>query len=195
MKRILLLTTLVAATVAGTAHAESWKLDGENSRIGFGSVKNHYAGEVHSFGGLTGTVQDGKAEITIDLASVETNADIRNERMIEHVFKNTPNATLSAELDTEALSAMSAGDTSVMEVDATLSFLGQDIEVFTELFVARMSDERVLVTTNDLLYVDTEELGIDGGIDMLKEIAGLDDITRAVPVTIRMVFDLQDKAS
>lgn len=195
MKRIALLAALTTALSTGLAQAESWKLDSSTSRLGFGSVKNHYNGEAHSLSGLSGMVKDGKAEITIDLSSVQTNIDIRNERMIEHVFKNAPDARLSAELDMDALNAMAAGDTGAMEVDATLTLLGQDVDVFTEMFVARMSDERVLVTTNDMLYVATDELGIDGGIDMLQELAGLDDITRSVPITIRMVFDLQDPAS
>jgi len=115
--------------------------------------------------------------------------------MIEHVFKNAPSATISADLDMEKLNALAAGDTSVMEVDATLTLLGQEVNVYTNMFVAKMSDERVLVSTDNMLFVDTEELGLDGGIDMLQELAGLDSITRSVPITIRMVFDLVDQAS
>ncbi|MEM7719869.1 MAG: YceI family protein [Pseudomonadota bacterium] len=195
MKRTALLATLAMALTTGLAQAESWKLDGSNSRLGFGSVKNHYNGEAHSITGLSGTVTDGKAEIMIDLSTVQTNIDIRNERMVEHVFKNAPAATLTADLDMKMLSRMSAGDTNVLEVEATLSFLDQDVDIYTEMFVARMSDDRVLVTTNDMLYIATDELGIDGGINMLQELASLDDITRSVPVTLRMVFDLQDTAS
>lgn len=195
MKRIALLAALATALTTGIAQAESWKLDGGNSRLGFGSVKNHYIGEAHGITTLSGTVTDGKVEIVIDLSSVQTNIDIRNERMVEHVFKNAPTAKLTADLDMDTLKTMRPGDTGVMEVDATLSFLGQEINVFTQMFLARMSDDRVLVTTNDMLYIATDELGIDAGIDMLQELASLDDITRSVPVTLRMVFDLQDTAS
>ncbi|MEL6532735.1 MAG: YceI family protein, partial [Pseudomonadota bacterium] len=47
----------------------------------------------------------------------------------------------------------------------------------------------VMVTTNDMLFLAADEAGIDGAIDTLMELAGLDSITRAVPVTLRFVFE------
>jgi len=38
------------------------------------------------------------------------------------------------------------------------------------------------------LFVATDELGVDAGIDALQEIAGLDSITRSTPVTMRFMF-------
>ena len=46
-----------------------------------------------------------------------------------------------------------------------------------------------MVTTNDMLFLAADEAGIDGAIDTLMELAGLDSITRAVPVTLRFVFE------
>lgn len=175
--------------------AEEWTLNGDASRLAFGSVKKNTTGEVHEFQSLSGTVKDGMAEITIDLTSLETYADIRNTRMAEHVFKMAPSATFAAELDMETLGAMAVGDTDVVDFDGVLSFLGQDVEVYTELFVARMSEERVMVTTNDMVWVTTEELAIEPGIDKLAELAELSSITRAVPVTVRFVFDLAGSSS
>lgn len=194
MKKALLLAGMTALVATG-ASAENWTLDGDTSRLAFGSVKSEYVGEIHSFSSLTGSVTDGRAEIAIDLSSIDTLIDIRNERMIEHVFKNAPKAMISAELDMAALEAMAPGETGIMEVDATLSFLGRDLEVFTEMFVARMSDDTVLVTTNDFAFLGTDELGIDAGVDMLKELAGLDSITRAVPVAMRLVFNAEGSSS
>lgn len=189
------LTAMCAAAIllAAPAFAESWTLDGSASRLAFGSVKKDVIGEVHSFTGLSGTVADGTANIDIDLGSVETNIDIRNERMVEHVFANAATATLVAELDMDALNALPVGDTTVMEVDATLGFLGQELELYTEMLIARLGDDKVMVTTNDMLYVEVEDLGVTPGIDKLMELADLPGITRTVPVTLRFVFSLDDQ--
>lgn len=187
--------SLLAAAVAlcmGTTSvaAQDWTLDAEASRLAFGSVKNSYIGEVHTFEGLSGTVsRDGEVAIEVSLADVSTNIDIRNERMGEHVFDGTPSATLSGIIDMDALKSMRPGQSSIIEMDATLSFLGQDIDVFTELFVIRTSPRSVMVTTNDMIMLTTEDLGIDAGIDTLQSLANLDSITRVTPVTLRFVFE------
>ena len=188
MKRILIQCAAILA-LSGAAVAEEWTLNGDASRLAFGSVKKDTVGEIHEFQSMTGTVKDGMADIQIDLTSLETYADIRNTRMAEHVFKMAPSASFSAGLDMDMLGAMAVGDTDVIDFDGVLSYLGQDVEVFAELIVARMTEERVMGTTNDMVWVSTEELGIEAGIDTLKELAELSSISRAVPVTVRLVFD------
>ncbi|MEO0370213.1 MAG: YceI family protein [Pseudomonadota bacterium] len=195
MKRTIFATLSALALTAGMATAEEWTLDGAASKLAFGSVKNAYTGEVHSFGGLSGSVKDGQAAISIDLASVETWIDIRNERMVEHVFNNIPDATINAEIDMSAIEGLAEGDTAVVDFEGTIGLLGNEVDVFTEVFVARMTGDKVLVTTNEMVMIATDELGLDAGIDKLQEIAGLDSITRSVPVTIRLVFDKTDPAS
>jgi len=171
-------------------HAKGWTLDGENSKLAFGSIKKNTVGEVHSFEAISGSVSgDGLAEIKIDLTSLETFIDIRNERIMEFVFGGTVKATLTATLDMEEVNALSVGDMAVLDVEGALAFLGATVEIETEMFVARMSETKVLVTTNDMIFVSTEDLGVSAGIDKLMELAKLPGITRTIPVTIRFVFD------
>lgn len=185
-----LTSALVALSMTATAAmAQDWTLDTDTSRMAFGSVKNGYVGEVHTFEGLTGSVsRDGDVSIEIPLAGVSTNIDIRNERFAEFVFANAPTATLTAALDMAVLKKMRAGDSTTMELDATLEFLGEEVDVFTEVFVVRTSARDVMVTTNDMVMLATDELGIDASIDKLQELASLDSITRVTPVTVRFMF-------
>ena len=185
-----LTSALVALSMTATAAmAQDWTLDTDTSRMAFGSVKNGYVGEVHTFEGLTGSVsRDGDVSIEIPLAGVSTNIDIRNERFAEFVFANAPTATLTAALDMAVLKKMRAGDSKTMELDATLEFLGEEVDVFTEVFVVRTSARDVMVTTNDMVMLATDELGIDASIDKLQELASLDSITRVTPVTVRFMF-------
>ncbi|MFX0544151.1 YceI family protein [Roseovarius sp. S1116L3] len=190
MTKYLAGTAFALCLTASAALAEGWTLNADQSRLAFGSVKDSFNGEVHSFEGLTGTVSDdGAVAIEIPLAGVTTNIDIRDERMREFLFNNTPTATLSAMLDMDALSTMQPGDTTTMELASVLSLLGNDVDVSTEIFAARLSDRSVLVTTNDMLFLNTDQLDIDAGIDKLQELASLDSITRAIPVTVRFIFE------
>ena len=92
MKLLLKAVTIASAIVATPVLADSWTLAPDGSHLAYGTIKKDAVGEVNSFTNLIGHVSpDGRAEIEIDLSSVETNIDIRNERMIEHVFSKAPN--------------------------------------------------------------------------------------------------------
>lgn len=188
MKTLGIATAVLA--LAATSAAAEWELNATESRLAFGSVKNAFIGEVHSFGGLSGSVSNaGDVTIQIGLADVQTNIDIRNERMVEHVFAGTPAATINAQIDMDGIKKLRPGESMIVESDVDVSFLGEDVSVFSELYVVRTSGRSVMVTTNDMVFVDTEQLGIDAGITTLQELAGLDSITRAVPVSLRFVFE------
>ena len=192
--------TLTAAAItalwAGAAIAGSWTLDADASRLAFGSIKKDKVGEVHAFTGLSGAVSaEGTVNIDIDLSSVETNIDIRNERMIEHVFKRAGAANLAAAIDLDALEGLAVGASDVIDVEGVLNLLGQVVEIEAEIFVMRVAKDRALVTTNDMIFLGTEEAGIDGGIDKLMALAKLPGITRTAPVTLRLVFTADDQAA
>lgn len=178
------------ATTATIASAQSWTLNSDQSNLSFGSIKNNYTGEVHTFSTLSGTVSDaGIVSVEVDLTSVQTNIDIRNERMIEFVFEAAQTATLSAEIDMAAMDGMAVGDMATIDAFGTLSLLNEDVPVDVALFVARIAEDKVLVTSDGMLMISTDDIGVDAGIDMLQELAGLDGITRVTPITMRLVFD------
>jgi hypothetical protein len=180
------------AASAGGHAATVWALDAETSKLAFGSIKKEDIGEVHSFETITGMVEaDGTITIKIDLSSVQTNIDIRNERIGEHVFKGLTAATLSANIDLGAMEEIAVGGTDIIDVDGTLSFLGSEIAVDAEMFVARLSETKVLVNSNDMIFLSAEDAGINAGIDKLMELASLPGITRTSPITLRLIFDKQ----
>jgi hypothetical protein len=49
-------TTLALCLTSTMAFAQDWTLNSEDSRLAFGSIKNSYIREAHTFEGLTGTV-------------------------------------------------------------------------------------------------------------------------------------------
>lgn len=192
MKKLLacVAACVVSASAAFAGGHSVWSAVEDQSRVAFGSIKGNDYGEVHHFTSVAGTVgEDGAVTISIDLGSVETNIDIRNERMIEHVFRAAaPTAVLSGSVELDDFEGLAVGDTALTEFEGVLSFAGVEADVEAEMLVARLGEDKVLVTTADFIVLSTDDLGIDAGIDTLKELASLDSITRAVPVTVRMVF-------
>ncbi|WP_299294117.1 YceI family protein [uncultured Tateyamaria sp.] len=181
---------LALALTAGAAQADSWTLDGAASKLAFGSIKFNDLGEVHSFKSIDGTVgADGAVALGIDLSSVETNIDIRNERMIEYVFKNAPRAAIDAQIDMAVLDAVAVGDSTVMEVDGNLELLGVEVPLYGDLFIMRLAEDKVMVTTDSMIFLSTADAEIDPGVDKLMELASLPNIVRAVPVTLRLMFE------
>jgi len=195
LTKLMQITSLASAVLfTGAAAADTWTLDGDNSRLAFASIKKDTVGEVHIFERMGGAVAaDGTVAIEIDLSSVQTNIDIRNERMNEFVFGGQLVASLSAEIDMAAMQAIPVGGMSVIDVEGALDFLGQGVDIETEMLVARLSESQVMVTTNDMLFVSAEDLGITPGIDKLMALAKLPGITRTSPVTVRLVFNSDDQ--
>lgn len=179
---------LAGAGFAG-GHAKGWTIDTDLSAVSFGSVKNDYLGESHTISDVTGTVDaNGAVSITLGLASVETMIDIRNERMREIVFANAPTATISAQLDMAELSGLEAGAAAIIETYGTLNLLGTDTELDASFFVMRLNEDQVLVATNGMMMLSTEDTAFDASLDKMQELASLDSITRVSPVTMRLVF-------
>lgn len=190
--------TVIAAAIVATGmtaayadgHATSWTLDPALSNVSFGSIKNDAVGEAHSFGDVSGSVDaSGAVTIELSLASVNTNIDIRNDRMIDHVFKNAPTATVTAQIDMTDLAALDVGAATTVETEGTLSLLGTDTDLDARFFIMRVSEEQVLVITDGMVMLSTEDAGIDGGIDVLQQLASLDSITRVSPITMRLFFN------
>jgi len=180
---------LVATSAFADGHAD-WTSVADESSIAFGSVKNNNVGEVHHFDDVSGTVSEaGDLTLGIGLLSVNTSIDIRNERMIDLVFPDgQPEAVLTGKIDMQALDALEPGATTLMDVEGLLTFGSVETPVAAKMLVARLSEERLLVTTADFIMLPTAAIGIDGGVDQLMELAGLSSITRVTPVSVRMVF-------
>ncbi|MEO1091503.1 MAG: YceI family protein [Pseudomonadota bacterium] len=181
-----------AAALAGAGDVRAdWSLDPTQSRISFVSIKADAVGEVHRFRTATGTVSDdGAVEVEIDTASVDTGIEIRDERMIEHLFASAlyPTATLSMNVDVEALRAMAPGDSQTLYATGTLSLVGQSGAIDASLLVSRLSDDRVLVTTLQPVVVEAGAFALGAGVEALRELAGLPSISPAVPVSAVLVF-------
>ncbi|MEM9780127.1 MAG: cytochrome C, partial [Pseudomonadota bacterium] len=93
------------------------------------------------------------------------------------------------------VNGLGVGETTQLEATATLALVGTEYDVDAELFVARLSEDKVMVTTANMIMLHTEDVGIDEGVSVLKNLAELSGITRVSPVTLRLMFSADETAS
>lgn len=168
----------------------AWELDGERSTVQFLSVKNASVAELHSFRSVAGMIgDDGRAQVTIDLDSVETLIPIRNQRMRELLFETVrfPAATLSTQVP-EGMEDLQAGEVRSADLELTIDLHGAQAPYTAKAAVTRLADGSLQVTLAEPVLVKAADFGLDAGIETLREVAGLKSIATAVPVDATLVF-------
>ena len=169
-----------------------WNLDNDDSRLSFVSTKAGAAAEVHHFKALEGQVSEtGQVTLSIDLDSVDTAIEIRDERMREMLFETGryPTATLAATVDMAAVNALEAGNSMTVTSEAQLMLHGTTLSLTTDMTVMRLSDTRLVVVSRQPLIVNASQVGLVEGVERLREVAGLPSISPAVPVSYILAFD------
>lgn len=187
-KKVAFLTSI--ALLAGSAQAQ-WSLDNSASTLSFVTVKADHVGEVHTFDQLSGSIDDrGNVEIMVELASVNTLIDIRNERMQSMLFETNlfPRAMITGDVDLASFTEMSPGASITAQVEFELDIHGVSNSYNTELIVTRLVNG-VVASTSKPIIVTAASHGLVDGVEALREIAGLPSISRSVPVTFNVVFE------
>jgi polyisoprenoid-binding protein YceI len=156
------------------------------------SIKQGEIAEANTFESVTGSVTaEGAATIEIDLASVSTGVDIRDERMrdIFFVVASNPTATVTAKVNPATFEALGVGESADTTLDGTLSLAGVEAPFQAELSVTRAGSDRVIAVTDKPVIIDAGRFELTDGLSRLQELAGLDSITPAVPVTFSIAFE------
>lgn len=182
---------LISAFLAAPVQAD-WMLDSDNSALSFVSTKAINIAEVHRFAELEGRISEaGEVDLTIALASVDTGIELRDERMREMLFDtaNYATAKVTATIDVDDFDSLAPGDTREVMVDATLALHGESKLLPIQLLVTRSGESRMLVTTAKPVVVNAPEFKLAEGVERLREVAGLPNISTAVPVTFVLSFE------
>jgi polyisoprenoid-binding protein YceI len=180
-----------AATAAAPLTEGEWALDLAGSRLTYVSIKAGEVAESNRFEKLSGSVAaDGTATLDIDLASVNTGVDIRNERMREIFFAvaENPKAVVTAKLDPAAFAGLAVGQAITRTLKATVALKGMTSEVETEVQVTRVAADRVTVVPTAPVIISTDMFGLTDELGELRALAQLPSITPAVPVTFMLTF-------
>jgi len=179
-----LVILLSAVGVIAPAHAD-WTLN-DSSRIGFVSIKNNSIGENNAFERVSGSISEsGEVAVSVDLSSVETGIGIRNERLQRMLFEvvSFPTATIDAALTDSQIAAVKSGGAATESVGVSISLHGKTVRKTANLSVNTFGGD-VRVTTTQPIVITAQEFGLDAGVAALQQIAGLNAISRSIPVTV-----------
>ncbi len=188
LQKSLLLSALCFS--ASQVYAD-WQLEADQSHIHFVSIKKAQVGEVHTFKQLSGSIDEsGKAAITIQLDSVETQVPIRNERMRDMLFETArfPSAQLTTAVDTAVLNKLKPGQVVHQDAKIEVALHGKTTSLSAELQITGLQKGQFSVVTAKpvVLYVGDFDLAV--GVKKLQEVAKLPSISLAVPGTVNLVF-------
>jgi polyisoprenoid-binding protein YceI len=158
----------------------------DSSRIGFVSIKNNRIGENNAFERVSGSISEsGQVAVSVDLSSVETGIGIRNERLQKMLFEvaSFPTASIDAVLSDSQIAALRAGGARAESVSVNISLHGKTVSKTANVSVSSSGGD-VRVTTTQPIVITAQEFGLESGVAALQQIAGLNAISRSIPVTV-----------
>jgi len=192
-KVIQLVMVFVSALLFSTViMANEWQLNAEASQLTFISIKKTHIAETHSFKQLKGSLDaQGQFSLDIDLASVDTNIAVRDERMKTYLFdiKQFSTATVSANIDLEYLDALAEGSSKQMTVDAMLNLHGETQALTLNVVVSRLVGAKLSVVSVQPVILNVGDFTLLAGVEKLRELAKLPTISYAVPVSFYLTFN------
>ena len=168
-----------------------WELVNDDSHLNFVSFKAIDFAEIHSFKEISGSIdKNGKANLGINLESLETLIPIRNERMRNLLFETQifPNANFYLQVDLDKYLNLSIGDFRNNEAKGRLLLKNKDIETNVKFKVTRLAKDIFVVSSTEPLILNIENLGLTEGVESLRVVAGLPSISKSVPVSFFIKF-------
>lgn len=190
MRNSILPFMLVASLTAAPALAD-WSLDAERSAVTFVTIKAEDVAENNSFQEMQGSMDaDGQVTVAMMLDSVETLIPIRNERVREILFKTTDykEARLTAKIDPKLIADLGVGEIVRITAEGNLTLQSKTQPMTLSMQAAKLDAGTLMVATTKPLLIDAAKFGMSDEVEKLREIAGLQSISDAVPVVFVVTF-------
>ena len=168
-----------------------YQLDEGESSLYFVSIKKNKIGEVHSFSQLAGSINDkGFASIRVNLASVKTHIEIRDERMKSMLFETDrfPEAVVTTQIVGIQNGLVAMGERVVKTVELSLNLHGQLKTLQAIVQIVGLSNGALGVSSVKPILLNAADFELDAGIEKLMGVAKLPSISTAVPVSFNLVF-------
>jgi polyisoprenoid-binding protein YceI len=192
-KIIQLVIVFASASLFSTViMANEWQLNADASQLTFISIKKTHIAETHTFKQLKGFLDaKGQFSLEIDLASVDTNIAVRDERMKTYLFdiKQFAIAKVSAKIDVESLDAIAEGASKKMMIDAMLDLHGETQALTLNVVVSRLVGAKLSVVSVQPVIINAGDFALLAGVEKLRELAKLATISHVVPVSFYLTFN------
>lgn len=182
--------TLLTSTLASAA----WQIDNARSELSFVTTKAGKAGtasvlEVQQFKQFKGSLSDGgDIVLTIELASVSTGVELRDQRLRELLFTTAkfPQASFSAKIDSAPLKTLKTGQFKDLELRGQLTLSGVTQDVSAALRVVALENGQLQVSTRQPLLVNLQNFGLQKGVETLQSMMSLAVVSATAPVSLSL---------
>lgn len=188
----LLASCASSVLISARLDIDQYTLNASASSLNFVSIKQSAIAESHQFTKLSGQIDnDTVAILNIDLNSVDTGIAIRDERMKQHLFNVSifSQASISVPLKQPLIRSLTLGESIEIEISAILDLHGIEATVPARVSVVRKKDNSLMVSSVEPVFLSAEQFSFKAGIAKLQELAGLDSIALAVPVSFHLQYD------
>lgn len=193
MKKTLVALSLALMAFGSQAQAATWQAS--NADIDFLSIKvNQKKRSVTESSNFTASQAkldaQGNFTLDVDLKSVKTNIDLRDERLRDWVFETAKfdKATITGKVDMAAIDRLAVGQSLRLEQPLKLSLHGATADLDATLNVHKRSADTIDVQTVTPVVLNTQELGLGAGVNRLIDVMGLLTIADQVPVSFGAEF-------
>ena len=193
---VTLIVACATSSESGSNPNNAWAIDNAQSSLNFVTTKAGQPGvagigEVQSFKRFSGSFDaSGQIKLMIDLASIDTGIEIRDERLRTMLWnvKATPQATFTAKLSAENLAAIASTDIADVDVAGRLELAAQSKPVTAKLRVSRLGKGKMMVVTRAPILINSNDFGLQAGVEALREVMGLNFISASAPVSFALVL-------
>ena len=126
----------------------------------------------------------------MDLKSVKTSVDLRDERLRDWVFETGKfgAATITGKVDMATIDKLAVGQRLTLEQPLKLDLHGSKADIDATLSVYRRTADIIDVQTVNPVILNTQELGLGEGVNKLIDVMGLLTIADQVPVSFGAEF-------
>ncbi|MCD8521349.1 MAG: YceI family protein [Saccharospirillaceae bacterium] len=181
---------LIPALLLSAFSQAEWTLQ-PSSSLTFLTTKNTHLTEVHQFRSIRGKVSDqGMAELSIDLTSIDSGIPIRDTRMQEWLFETNrfSHATFNAVVPVDVLNKASGGDSQTLTLKGKLMLHGHEEDISVPVSIVPAQDKSVVITSLQPVLLHADSFALTAGIQKLRDIAKLERIAEVVPVSFSLTF-------
>jgi polyisoprenoid-binding protein YceI len=189
-------TLALAALLICTTSQAAWRVDSGQSTFSFTTTKAARPGaaalaEVQTFRQIGGSVgDDGKLVFDVDLASVETNIGLRNERLKDMLFKvaDHPKAVFTSAVDMQRVRALHRGASVDIDVSGELAVSGIARPLTASLRVVKLANGALYVGTRLPIVVNLNDYGLQDQVEALRTLMNLDVLASSAPVSFTVML-------
>ncbi len=188
IKTFVLLLVFCQGLVFAAGKYSSMVLDTGNSSVNFATIKKQYIVESARFEGLSGSIKNGDAALTVKTNSIKTGIPIRDQRLSDIFFQSDlfPNVNIHADIGEKALNSKKNINTIV---PLKIRFFGKQKEIEAEVLIVKSYKKKLVVASMKPIILSAKDFSIPiSNLEKLSKTVGGIPLSDKVAINFVLTF-------